>query len=133
MLLIVGVIVLLLIVAVMIWHRKKRASEREAANGNEIDLMATTSKFHAVSIRPGPGACHAALGLQGQRFLSDSAPSIPLPSCDSQNCRCRFMHFADRRSGDDRRSPYPGTIGIDTGTYRQEQRQSGDRRREPPE
>lgn len=132
MLLIVSVIVLLLIVAVMIWRKKKRASEREAAGDKEVDLMATTSKFHAVSIRPGPGACHAALALEGQRFLSDAAPSIPLPGCDSQNCRCRFVHFADRRSGDDRRSPYPGTIGIDTGTYRQEQRQSGDRRKEPP-
>lgn len=129
--LIAGVIVLLLIVALIVWRRKKRASERQAAGDQEIDLMATTTKFHAVSIRPGPEACHAALGLEGQRFLSDAAPSIPLPSCDSENCRCRFVHFADRRSGEDRRSPYPGTIGIDTGTYRQEQRQSGDRRKAP--
>ena len=38
----------------------------------------------------------------------------------------------DRRSGEDRRSPYPTTIGLDTGTHRQEQRQPGDRRKEPP-
>lgn len=132
MLLIVSVIVLLLIVALMIWRKKKRASEREAAGRTEIDLTATTSKFHAVSIRPGPGACHAALGLEGQRFLSNAAPPIPVPGCDSQNCRCRFVHFSDRRSGDDRRSPFPPTIGIDTGIYRTEQRQQGDRRRKPP-
>ena len=131
MLLIVAVIVLLLIVVVMIGRRKKRASEREAAGEREIDLIASTSRFHAVSIRPGPDACHAARGLVGQRFLSDAAPSIPLSGCDSQNCRCRFVHFSDRRSGDDRRSPFPAAIGIDTGTYRKEQRQSGDRRKNP--
>lgn len=130
--LIIGVIVLFVIVALIIWRKKRRASERAAAGEKSIDLLATTSKFHAVSIRPGPNACDAALGLHGQRFLSDAAPSIPLPSCDSPNCRCRFVHFEDRRSGEDRRSPYPSTIGLDTGTYRQEQRQPGDRRQEPP-
>lgn len=130
--LIVGVIVLLLIVALMIWRKKKRASERAAGGSREIDLMATTSKFHAVSIRPGPAACSAARALEGQRFLSDAAPSIPLPACDSRDCRCRFVHFDDRRAGEDRRSPYPATIGIETGTFRKEQRQSGDRRKDPP-
>jgi hypothetical protein len=125
----VGVIVLLLIVAFLVWRRKKRANELRAAGAKEIDLMATTSKFHAVSIRPGPDACRAALGLAGQRFLSDAAPSIPLPSCEAENCRCRFVHFSDRRDGDDRRSPFPAAIGIDTGTWRTEQRQSGDRRK----
>lgn len=129
--LIVGVIVLLLIVALMIWRKKKRASERQAAGDKEIDLMATTSKFHAVSIRPGLDACRAARGIEGQRFLSDAAPSVPLPGCDSQHCRCRFVHFSDRRSGDDRRSPFPPTIGIETGIYRREQRETGDRRKSP--
>lgn len=129
--LIVGVIVLFLIVALMVWRRKKRANEREAAGEQEVDLMATTSKFHAVSIRPGLDACRAALGLAGQRFLSDAAPSIPLPSCDAQHCRCRFVHFSDRRDGDDRRSPFPATIGIETGIWRKEQRESGDRRKNP--
>jgi hypothetical protein len=129
--LIVGVIVLLLIVALMVWRKKKRAGERQAAGKKEVDLTATTSKFHAVSIRPGPSACRAALGLDGQRFLSDAAPSIPLPGCDSRHCRCRFVHFSDRRTGDERRSPFPATIGMETGIYRQEQRQSTDRRKDP--
>jgi hypothetical protein len=130
--LIVGVIVLMLIVILMIWRKKKLASERAANAARQIDLMATTSKFHSVSIRPGPAACSAALALEGQRFLSDAAPSIPLPGCDSGNCRCRFVHFDDRRAGEDRRSPYPATIGLETGAFRKEQRESGDRRKDPP-
>lgn len=130
--LIIGVIALFLVVALVIWRKKRRATEKAIAGEKSIDLTATTSKFHAVSIRPGLEACDAARGLEGQRFLSEAAPPIPLPSCDSRNCQCRFVHFADRRSGDDRRSPYPATIGIDTGTHRQEQRQAGDRRKEPP-
>ena len=130
--LIVGVFVLLFIVALLLWRRRKRASEQAARGPKQIDLMATTSKFHAVSIRPGPEACSAARGLEGQRFLSDAAPPIPLPGCDSRNCRCRFVHFDDRRSGDERRSPFPPTIGIETGVYRKEQREPGDRRKDPP-
>ena len=130
--LITGVILLFLIVALVIWRKKRRAGEQATFAAKSIDLAATTSRFHAVSIRPGLDACDAARGLEGQRFLSDAAPSVPLPSCDSPNCQCRFVHFSDRRSGDDRRSPFPAGIGLDTGTYRQEQRQPGDRRKNPP-
>lgn len=131
--LILGVIVLFLVVGVVIWRKKRRAAETAVVKATGADLGATNSKFHAVSIRPGADPCNAVLALEGQRFLSEAAPPIPLPNCDSRHCRCRFVHFADRRSGDERRSPYPATIGLDSGTFRQEQREGQDRRKEPPE
>jgi hypothetical protein len=55
--------------------------------------------YHAVSILPGKGACPAAFRMSGIRFLSNSAPRLPLPSCDSAYCACRFKHHNDRRAG----------------------------------
>lgn len=124
-------IVILAVIAVVL-RRRRDTGTSTAGSQRPRDPAATTSKFHAVSIRPGPSACQAAMGLQGQRFLSDAAPQLPLPGCGRQNCQCRFVHFSDRRSGDDRRSPYPATIGMDTGTYKQEQRKAPDRRSDPP-
>jgi len=53
--------------------------------------------WHAVSIVPGPRACAAALELRDQRFLSRSAPTLPLKKCDNPACTCRYEHYVDRR------------------------------------
>ena len=59
----------------------------------------TTQSFHAVSIQPGHACCHQARALQGQRFLSREAPTLPLKNCSSGNCTCRYQHHEDRRAG----------------------------------
>jgi hypothetical protein len=76
---------------------------------------AKASKFHAVSIIPGEGACAAAYRFTGQRFLAVHAPRLPLPTCDSARCSCRYKHHKDRRAGPRRRdevgmmvAPYAG-------------------------
>lgn len=132
MYLIIGVIALVAIAIVAIRIRRKGTRADARAQEKTVDLLATTSKFHAVSIRPGLIACDAAMAMHGQRFLSDAAPPIPLKGCNQANCQCKFVHHGDRRSGDDRRSPYPSSLSRDTGIFRQEQRQSGDRRQDPP-
>jgi hypothetical protein len=74
------------------------------------------TKFHAVSIIPGASACGAAHRFTGQRFLSEHAPRLPLPMCDSDHCTCRYKHHKDRRAGPRRReevgmmvAPYLGS------------------------
>lgn len=89
---------------------------------------ATGTHFHAVSIRPGRGACTSARELEGQRFLSREAPALPLPECGQANCDCRFAHHADRRSNDPRRSLYNSRIGLDIGASGKEKRKGQDRR-----
>ena len=37
------------------------------------------------------------------RYLSREAPILPLPTCNSKGCACRYLHHDDRRSGEDRR------------------------------
>ncbi len=63
-------------------------------------------QYHAVSIKFYPSACQAAKQLEDKRFLSAEAPDIPLPDCDAEVCKCRYIHFDDRRSGEDRRDQY---------------------------
>src|SRR5580704_1203001 len=56
-------------------------------------------QWHAVSVVAGPGACPATEGLRQKRFLSDEAPSLPLPECSSPwRCKCIYRHFSDRRA-----------------------------------
>ncbi len=59
--------------------------------------------YHAVSIKPGQQSCEGAKQFAGIRFLSAKVPRLPLPDCQAPVCTCRYSHFADRRSVDDRR------------------------------
>lgn len=90
-----------------------------------------TSPYHAVSLQYSSNACDAAKAMTGRRFLSSAAPRLPLPECDALECRCRFAHHSDRRTGRDRRTPFsPATPGGGTGTFKAERRQKKDRRRD---
>jgi hypothetical protein len=86
-----------------------------------------SNPYHAVSILPGKAACPAAYRLSGLRFLSRHAPRLPLPSCDSEQCSCRFKHHQDRRAGPRRRSDQGMMEGLWNGT---ERRRSPGRRAE---
>jgi len=98
---------------------------------NKVD---STSAFHAVSLKYSSNACDAAKAMTGRRFLSGAAPRLPLPGCDALECRCGFAHHEDRRTGNDRRSPFnPATYGGGTGTFKIERRDRRDRRRSTSE
>jgi hypothetical protein len=85
--------------------------------------------YHAVSIHYESNACAAARRADRRRFLAAAAPGLPLPECDIRDCRCRFVHHADRRSGRDRRSPFAGAGAVDeSAAYGYEKRSGQDRR-----
>ena len=57
-------------------------------------------RWHAVSVKPGPGACEAATAGKDNRWLSREAPILPLPGCTRPDrCRCTYQHHDDRRAG----------------------------------
>lgn len=57
-------------------------------------------RWHAVSVKPGSGACEAAKSGKTQRWLSREAPQLPLPGCSwPSQCRCTYQHHEDRRTG----------------------------------
>jgi len=84
------------------------------------------TRFRAVSIRPGEGCCEAARQFGNMRFLCAKAPRLPLPECTAAACNCRYVHYSDRRSGQDRRRTYDWTRERDLGVVNR--RSSGGRR-----
>ena len=119
----ISILLLVLLVLLFIYVRGKSASnEKKTASAAEAKPV-SASKYHAVSIRTAGRSCTAAISMEGQRFLSNEAPSLPLADCDRPDqCKCRFAHYKDRRSGGERRNPYRHSISGDTGSYREEQR-----------
>lgn len=104
-------------------------SEKRGAKKTRSRVAVKSTPYHAVSIKFAPNACASAKAMDGKRFLSGAAPRLPLPECDVLDCKCRFVHHADRRTGDDRRSTFPHGFGnADTGNYEQERRKRRERR-----
>ena len=59
----------------------------------------TGSEFRGVQINPNSDTCcQAVRDRLGQRFLSNQVPMLPLPGCDSADCRCTYQLFDDRRT-----------------------------------
>jgi len=118
------------VVLLLVWlFLRRRGNKSEPAETTVDD--ATKSAYHAVSIKFDRNACEAAQKMSGRRFLSSAAPRLPLPECDVLECQCRFAHHEDRRSSEDRRSPFgaAGFVG-GTGSFEKERREKSDRRKD---
>lgn len=127
------ILILLLVLAVLAgWYIIRRTGDSKPAPGARPDRRVSTStggKYHAVAIKFPSYACDAAKSIAGKRYLSTEAPPIPLPDCDGRECECTFIHFKDRRTGKDRRSPFtPAGFGSGTGKFDTERRAGNDRR-----
>ncbi len=66
--------------------------------------------------------------LEGRRLLPSQVHlfPLPLPECDAGVCRCSYVHYADRRTGD-RRLPFGSTTP--SGQYATRNRRMGAERR----
>jgi hypothetical protein len=79
-------------------------SRRESASRPDQQLeRRRDSPYHSVIVTAGHPSCEAAKQLGTLRFLTGQAPSLPLPGCGVRPCECRYSHYADRRTGLDRR------------------------------
>lgn len=85
------------------------------------------SRWRAVKIVPGLMSCKAAAEYTDQVFLARSAPRLPLADCTENNCRCKYIHLDDRRSGGDRRVEL-GDLGAFLPASQVERRHSKGRR-----
>ena len=121
------VLALLLATAWLVMQiRRGKAKVKEAASAKTLH---NTSAFHAVSLKYSSRSCDAAKAMTGHRYLANSAPRLPVPECDASECHCGFVHHADRRSGEDRRSPFDsGIYAGATGSFRAERRSRKERR-----
>lgn len=82
-----------------LFKRAKALFGKESPEPASVAPRKAPSSFHAVTVAPGPRACKEARALQGKRFLSREAPSLPLRNCGSPQCECRYEHYDDRRKG----------------------------------
>ena len=122
-------IALVLLVVWLFLRRRGQPAQPQASAEPAADTGNTA--YHAVSIKFDANACEAAKAMSGRRFLATAAPRLPLPECNVLECRCRFAHHKDRRSGKDRRSPFAAAgFGGGTGSYEKERREATGRRRE---
>jgi len=93
-------------------------------------VSAGSNAYHAVSVTCGPGACKQALAMADKRFLPAEMPQFPLADCTSSKCRCKFVHYDDRRDPDsDKRAPTALRSELYTASGRPERRASGGRRK----
>jgi len=103
----IALLISAMIVGTLVFFRLRlsNASARNRRKWDGVAGLGASNPFHAVSILPDQQSCVAVDSLRQQRFLSDEAPSLPLLDCSAENCGCRYIHHADRRSGArDRRS-----------------------------
>lgn len=94
-----AVMILGLVLLVLLRIGIVRASSPDNRKWDRRTGFGASHPFHAVSIEPAKACCAEAQAIGSQRFLSDEAPSLPLPKCGVQECGCRYVHHADRRSG----------------------------------
>ncbi len=111
-------------VALLIWRFFKRQARRPEPHQRRV-----SNPYHCVAIAFRKDACRAARGLNRQRMLSREAPLLPLPGCDAKVCRCKYVHYDDRRE-DDRRHPL-AQRGMVTNLGAEDRRTGRDRRRTP--
>lgn len=129
-----SIIAIAALIVLFVFVRKRSNRENIRPVERRVANPAAGTKFHAVSLKFYPNACQAAQEMEGRRFLSSAAPRIPLADCDAPECKCRFIHHKDRRSGDDRRNVWGQGLGSgSTGNYRKEQRKGTDRRDDSPD
>jgi hypothetical protein len=76
--------------------RKMKGFEKRRPAGHGVRNL-----FHGVAIETprGAKACPAVARIAGERYLSEDAPALPLPDCETPHeCRCVYQHFIDRRT-----------------------------------
>jgi hypothetical protein len=96
---------------------------RSQVSGKAPHHQLISNPWHAVSIETGSdvcgSCCQAAGALQGQRFLSSDAPTLPLRGCTNPSgCQCRYRHHPDRRHDRRRTMDYGFANRLYNGTER---------------
>jgi hypothetical protein len=90
---------------------KKAAAKRKARAKKSAAAIQQQSAYHSIGC---VGDCRWLEPYKGKRYLPDEAPPLPVPECTSSNCKCRYVHYDDRREDDaDRR----GIVGLRNELY----------------
>ena len=93
-----------------------KKSSKVLATRSGRKQLAGANPYQSAEIEFDPTcACDAVKRISGQRFLVRNVPPIPVPDCDSPDCRCTYIRYKDRRLWtEDRRAHY----SLSTDLYR---------------
>ncbi|MGD2173582.1 MAG: hypothetical protein PVJ78_09960 [Gammaproteobacteria bacterium] len=95
-------IALMMMIARMAATRKPRRTGKPSSRSTQQAKAST--RWRAVRISPGLICCDAVREHDEQVFLSSESPMLPVDGCDIADCRCKYIHLEDRRTGSDRRA-----------------------------
>ena len=98
------VIALAIVAVAIVWLVSNRFGRSQKTLPTSSLANRSDTQWRAVKIAPGLICCGAAGRLTDQVFLSKEAPQLPLDGCTEKDCRCKYVHMDDRRSGGDRRA-----------------------------
>ena len=88
-------IIVLLVLFISYQNRSIKIRTGGVNGGNKKTKL--KKQYHCVEIHTEGEHCRAVEQLGTQRFLSGSAPTLPLFDCDVIDCGCYFIHHKDRR------------------------------------
>ena len=127
------VLVLFVLSLLLVMARRRPAATWQTATMPTPTLPETlpaSGDYHGVEIKfHEKTCCQWVKNLRSARLLPHQARlfPLPLPECDAAQCRCRYVHFEDRRT-DDRRIPF-STVTTAFGRFATHERRSGEDRR----
>lgn len=88
----------------LLWRARAAVRAASAYAGSQ-KRTAGSSEYHAVHIQfCEETACQAVRRHEGERFLANDAPELPLRECMQPKCLCRYTHYDDRRKITGRRA-----------------------------
>ncbi len=105
-------------------NRQKKSAKSQSDNQLK---KPPANRWRAVKIAPGLISCEAVAKHADRVFLASKAPQVPLNGCSEKQCRCKYIHMDDRRSGGDRRVEL-GDLGAFLPSNQVERRNNNGRR-----
>ena len=108
-------------------QRQERLSQYKLTDSN-LGRSDDSVAYAGVQLRICARPCQSAVQMQGQSFLKDAAPGLPLAGCD-RTCLCSLETCDDRRASADRRLPDEDVIVFAEDATVDNSRKGRDRRR----
>jgi len=99
-------LILTVIMLLAFWLFSSKSKSRKSSLQRKMPAKTPkkSSPYQAVSIKPCASACQQSRKVKGIKFLASKVSPLPLSDC-TMNCTCSYIHYDDRRDGDDRRFP----------------------------
>ena len=107
-----ALLVLIAIIAAIILVRGRLGDPYAPSAGNQVieadDLWDHVEHpYHCVACKCSLGNCPGVASMKGKVFLVGDDHKLPVPECTASRCRCRYVHYPDRRrKQDDRRAAF---------------------------